>query len=141
MMNAHIPTLFLLNIVLSASLALAIASISRDGEAEGTGYWALALGVNTVTYILFIQRGLASDWLTIVLANVLSSMAYAFFAEGVLQFQKRAVSRALIWAPVAITAVVFAWLMPWQNARNIASSLIFPRKTIASHFIHQHKLL
>ena len=38
-MNAHIPSLFLMIICISASLAIAIALIARSGESDGTGYW------------------------------------------------------------------------------------------------------
>ncbi len=123
-MNAHIPSLFLMIICISASLAIAIALIARSGESDGTGYWAAALSANTLTYILFIGRGQISDWLSIVLANVLLASAFSLFLQGILQFQKRSLPLWLIWAPVLLEAVVFSWLIPHQNARNIANALI-----------------
>jgi diguanylate cyclase (GGDEF)-like protein len=123
-MNAHIPSLFLMIICISASLAIAIALIARSGESDGTGYWAAALSANTLTYILFIGRGQISDWLSIVLANMLLASAFSLFLQGILQFQKRSLPLWLIWAPVLLEAVVFSWLIPHQNARNIANALI-----------------
>jgi len=123
-MTAHIPTMFLMIIVISACLAVSVASIARVREPEGTGYWALALTFNTLTYVLFMGRGQASDWLTIVLANVFLSSAFALFMQGVLQFQQRQAMYWLIWLPVVVEAVVFAILIPWQNARNMANAVI-----------------
>jgi diguanylate cyclase (GGDEF)-like protein len=123
-MNAHVPTMFLMIIVISACLAASVALIARVREPEGTGYWALAIALNTLTYVLFIGRGQINDWLSIVLANVFLSSAFALFLQGILQFQKRAVAHWLIWLPVVVEAVVFAQLIPWQNARNIANAVI-----------------
>lgn len=123
-MNAHVPTMFLMIIVISACLAVSVALIARFREPEGTGYWALAIAFNTLTYVLFIGRGQISDWLSVVLANVFLSSAFALFLQGILQFQQRTVARWLIWLPVVVEAVVFAQLIPWQNARNMANAVI-----------------
>jgi len=124
-MVAHVPTLFMAIMALSATLAVALGIAARTQLREGMGYWALGLLAHTVAYLLFAMRGQVSDWLSIVLGNVLLSSVFALFAEGVFQFQKRWPPRGLLWSPVLLVAVLFASLLPWYVARVVTGVLIF----------------
>jgi len=124
-MVAHIPTLFLVIMTLSATLAIAVGIAARTQFREGMGYWALGLLAHTISYLLFALRGQISDWLSMVLGNVLLSSVFALFAEGVFQFQRRRPPRWLIWLPVALVAVLFSALLPWYLARVVVGVLIF----------------
>lgn len=124
-MAAHIPTLFMVIMALSATLAIAVGVAARTQLREGMGYWALGLFAHTVAYLLFAMRGQVSDWLSVVLGNVLLSSVFALFAEGVFQFQRRRPPRWLLWLPVAAVAVLFAALLPWYLARVVVGALIF----------------
>ena len=123
--NAHVPTLFLMLIAVSVALALSVTLVARGQLRDGMAYWAAALACNAAGYVLFALRGQVSDWLSIVLGNVLFSSVFALFIEGVLQFQKRKPRPWAIWLPVPVTACLFAALLPWQVARVVAGGLVF----------------
>jgi len=124
-MNAHVPTLFLMLIAISATLALSVGLVARAQRHDGMAFWAAGLACNTVVYVLFMLRGQISDWLSIVLANVLVASVFALNTEGILQFQGRRPRRWLIWGPVLLTAVLFAALIPFQAARMVVGSVLF----------------
>lgn len=124
-MLAHVPTLFVVIMTLSATLSLALGVAARTQLREGMGYWALGLLAHTLTYLLFALRGQVSDWLSVVLANVLLSSVFALFTEGVFQFQKRPAPRWLLWSPVLLVAILYAALLPWYLARVVVGVLIF----------------
>ncbi|MCF8161332.1 MAG: diguanylate cyclase [Polaromonas sp.] len=124
-MAAHIPTLFMVIMALSATLAIAVGIAARTQLREGMAYWALGLLAHTIAYLLFALRGQVSDWLSVVLGNVLLSCVFALFAEGVFQFQKRRSPRWLLWSPVVLVAILFSALLPWYLARVVVGALIF----------------
>lgn len=129
-MNAHVPTLFLMLIVSSATLTVSVGLVARAQMRDGMGYWAWALAFNTAGYVLYMLRGQISDLLSIVLANVAFSCNLALMAEGVCQFQSRKPLRALIWSPVLVVAVLYTWLLPWQGARVVAGAVIFSAQSV-----------
>ncbi len=118
--------LIAINITLTFSVGLVARAQLRDGMA----YWAAGLACNTAGYVLFVLRGQVSDWLSIVLANVLFSSVFVLFTEGVLQFQSRQPRRWVIWLPVLVIAVLFAALMPWQVARVLVGSMVFSAQSV-----------
>jgi diguanylate cyclase (GGDEF)-like protein len=124
-MAAHIPTLFIVIMALSATLAIAVGIAARAQLREGMAYWALGLFAHTIAYLLFAMRGQVSDWLSVVLGNVLLSCVFALFAEGVFQFQKRRSPRWLLWSPVVLVAILFSALLPWYLARVVVGALMF----------------
>ncbi len=125
MLNAHVPTLFLMLIAINITLTFSVGLVARAQLRDGMAYWAAGLACNTAGYVLFVLRGQVSDWLSIVLANVLFASVFALFTEGVLQFQNRQPRRWVIWLPVLVTAVLFAALMPWQVARVLVGAIVF----------------
>lgn len=124
-MVAHVPTLFLVIMALSATLAISLGIAAHGQLREGMRYWALGLVAHTFAYLLFGLRGQISDWLSVVLGNVLLSGVFALFAEGVFQFQKRRSPRWLLWSPMLVVAVSFSALLPWYLARVVVGALIF----------------
>jgi diguanylate cyclase (GGDEF)-like protein len=124
-MVAHIPTLFMVIMALSATLAIAVGFAARTHLREGMAYWALGLLAHTVAYLLFAMRGQISDWLSVVLGNVLLSCVFALFAEGVFQFQRRRPPRWLLWSPVLLVAVLFSALLQLYLARVVVGVLLY----------------
>lgn len=129
-MAAHIPTLFIVIMALSATLAIAVGIAARTQLREGMGYWALGLVAHTLAYLLFALRGQVSDWLSVVLGNVLLSVVFALFTEGVFQFQRRRPPRWLLWSPVFLVGILFSALLPWYLARVAVGVLIFVFQTV-----------
>ena len=51
-MNAHVPTMFLMLIVVSGTLAVAVAAVARRSSRDGMVWWSGRLLLNTVAYVL-----------------------------------------------------------------------------------------
>jgi diguanylate cyclase (GGDEF)-like protein len=106
----HTPTLLLVNILITTTLAACLGLVARRDRPDGLVYWALALVAHTGAYVLYALRGVASDWLSVVLANALITSVFALMSEGLYQFQRRLPPRRWIWAPVPFVALTFALL-------------------------------
>ena len=112
-MQAHVPTLFLVMMVVSLTLAILLGVGARRGD--GLAHWSVAMAMHVAAYYLFSLRDRISDAISIVLANLMLSAVFALMAEGLCQFQRRAPPRAVLWMPTA--AVAHA-----SQARNTASA-------------------
>jgi diguanylate cyclase (GGDEF)-like protein len=124
-MEVHIPTLLLVMILTGATLAIFVTVVARRDSHDGLHLWASGLGVHTVAYILFAQRGRFDDLVTIAVANTLLSATFALFAEALYQFQRRPPPRWLIWLPVAAGAVSFFFLLKIDLPRLLLGAAIF----------------
>ena len=103
-MQTHMPTMFLMVIVVSLTMASCTAALWRRQQPEGLGYWTLALILHGVTFILYSLRGVAPDYLTVVLANLLLICVLSLFSEAMLQFQQQRMHRLWLWWPVLVVA-------------------------------------
>ncbi len=92
----HTPTLLLVNALVMATLAICLGLVAQRGQRDGLRIWAGALAAHSGAYFLFGLRGVASDWLTVWLANVLLAASFALMLEGLHQFQQVAVRRLLV---------------------------------------------
>ena len=88
--DVSIPTLFLTIIVVSATLACAIATVAWRNSRELL-IWSWALGFNALTYVLFALRGQISDLWSGLCCAIQSKGALPLTPDG---FIPRAPSRA-----------------------------------------------
>ncbi|MCX7628602.1 MAG: sensor domain-containing diguanylate cyclase [Methylophilaceae bacterium] len=123
-MSLDIATIFFVIIVMSFTLSAAIAVVGFNRHPE-LMLWSAALLLLGVAYLLLSLRGQISDWLSIVMANVLISTIYAIFSEGLSLFFKHPLSRYLVWLPVGLTALCFSYFIHDFQARIILGGLIF----------------
>ncbi len=123
-MNAHVPTMFLMLIVVSGTLAVAVSTVARSRNRDGMVWWSAGLLLYTAAYLLYSRRGQISDVYTVVLANVALITVTALFAEGLLQFQQRRLSRWWFWSAVPITALFFSVFIDKLAYRVIVGSAI-----------------
>ena len=121
-MQAHVPTMFMMLIAVSAALAVAVGALARRDERDGLTLWALALGVHTVVYVLFGLRGQIGNLLSIVAANALLSVVMALMNEAIYRFQHRHPPRLLVWGPVPVVALLFFWFIEAQSVRTVLAS-------------------
>ncbi len=119
-----VQTLFLVNMIVGAVLASCIALVGW-GQDRALLRWALAFSLHTLTYLLLALRGVVPDFFSIVIANTLTSVMLALFAEELLRFQQRWPSRLLVWAPVGVLFLSFMVLMNAFEARVVVSALVF----------------
>lgn len=123
-MLLHTPTLFLVVMVTCLVLGASIAFIAYRRHANLL-LWAAGLGLHGLGYALYSLRGHISDVVSIVVANVVISSAFALFGEGLYRFQSRKPLRPLLWGPVLITAIGFSVLLDNQQARFVLAGLAF----------------
>ena len=139
-MQAHVPTMFIMLIAVSAALAIAVGAMARRGERDGLTLWAMGLVLHTVVYVLFSLRGQISDLLSIVVANTMLSMAIALLNEAIYRFQQRPPPRWLVWAPVPLVAVLFLAYIDSQSTRTLlASVFVSGQLSLALGALWQHR--
>ena len=126
----HTPTLLLVNILMTAALAICLGVVADRTRPDGLRYWALAMATHSVAYGLFGLRGQVDDWLSVVLANGLLATHLALIAAGLYQFQLRPIPRGWIWSPVLLMLVSFSQLLDNIHARIVLSSLVFSSQCV-----------
>ncbi|NLY26436.1 MAG: diguanylate cyclase [Alcaligenaceae bacterium] len=119
----HIPTLFVVNVTLSAvvSATLAFASDRRYPELR---LWAASLALLASGYGLIGLRNQIPDLVSIVGGNALLAISMALLAEGIYCFQRREPPRLLLWLPLPLTLVGFSWLLNDLGARLVYGGLL-----------------
>ena len=118
-MLMHIPTMFLMVIAVSLTMACCTGALWRREQPEGLGYWALGLSLHGIAFILFILHGMLPYSLSVVLGNLLLVVAFALFCEAILQFQQRRMPRLWLWWPVVVAGPALAILPDAPSARAV----------------------
>ncbi len=104
--DIHLPTVFVFSAILGGFLGLATLWLwTRDRGEVALASWGLARVFGAGGTVLLSLRGLAADWLTIDLANMLICIAYGLHWVGARQFEGR---RPIVWASLLGAAV---WLV------------------------------
>ena len=85
-MTAHIPTMFLMIIAASGTLALSVGWVTRASDEEGLRLWTAALALQTLVFGLFSLRNQIPDFFSILLANIGLSASYSLFLAAIGQF-------------------------------------------------------
>lgn len=117
------PTMMVM--VAAGTLSMAIAmSVVRPERREGLGLWALALVAHTVTYVLFLLRGQATDWISVVLANTVLALVFALLLGAVAEFHDRAMPRLQMALPIVATAALMALFLKSYQGRLLSSSFM-----------------
>ena len=124
-METSIPTLFLAIIATSAALAVSVGSVSYRHNRDGLFFWAVALALHTLAFTLFSLRAQVGNVVSIVVGNGLLASAFAMYAEGLFQFQQRPPPRWLVWLPVIVITVTFAFLLNNSPARVVVAAVIY----------------
>ncbi|MEI7843834.1 MAG: sensor domain-containing diguanylate cyclase [Gallionellaceae bacterium] len=123
-MQAHIPTIFIIIIALSFSLAIAIAAVSYRRK-QGLMPWALGIALHGFAYFLFSLRGEISDFVSIVIANTAIAFMFSLFTEGLQNFNARQPRKWFVWAPVGVVIIGFSLLLDDLQARTVLSACLW----------------
>ncbi len=138
-MNFHIPTIFLSIIIVSVVLACTFA-LERHRHKPELMLWLYAFVLHSLVYGLFSLRGQISNFLSIIVANVLVSSLFAIVTEGLLKFFKCHLHRAIIWSPVLLTAILFTFFEDDLQPRYISGGLIFSLQALLLlYFLTQNR--
>lgn len=123
-MHLHVPTLILVLVLLSFLLFTLVSVAVNRNQRDGMVFWAAALILQTSSYLLIYQSDQIGESFASLIATALRSCAWAIFAEGLCQFYRIAPPRRLIWPPVLVVIVAFAFLMDNLIPRITTISLI-----------------
>ncbi len=134
-MSAHIPTIMMMLIAASATLALSVGWVARTQDEDGLQSWTAALVLQTVVFVLFSLRNQIPDFFSILLANTALSASYSLFLAAVVRFQQRRLSRLLFWCPPIVLALAFSFLMADIGARIIVAGLVFTTQYLLIFFV------
>jgi diguanylate cyclase (GGDEF)-like protein len=118
-------SLILTNSLMVLSLFVAASSGNASGKRDGIGKWAVAIFLETLTWILVAARGHIPDAFSVVLANVLKAGAHALVLAAICEFQRRSAPRWQYFAPVALALVVAAVLVDDMRSRFVWVGLIY----------------
>lgn len=123
------PRTLLFSLILVNSLmvlSLFVATLGgNEGKREGMGKWALAILLETLTWILVASRGWIPDAYSIVLANLLKAGAHALILAAICEFQQRSLPRWQYVLPVLLTLVMSLVLLDDIRGRFIWGGLIY----------------
>ena len=124
------PRTLLFSLILTNALmvlSLFVATYSRTGgsKRDGMGKWAVAIFLETLTWVLVAARGAIPDVFSIIAANGFKAASHALILAAIYEFQQRQAPRWQYLAPVALTLVMAAILLDDIRGRFIWGSLIY----------------
>lgn len=123
-MAAHVPTMLAMIIVSSLMMAAAMAVVGWGRRRDGLARWAGALLVNAIGHSLIMLRGVAPDFVSVVLGNLLLSSVFVGMIAAIYQFQGRPVHWLLLLAPPALVTGVVTIFIDNFSARVSFVSLV-----------------
>lgn len=127
-MQIDLPTMVLLNIAASATLALSLGWVARRQDKDGLHRWTWALILYTIALVLPALRTTSADFVSILVANVALAGTLALFLAATAQLLERRLAPILLWGPPLLLAGAEGFLMTDPTdptGRVIVSALIF----------------
>ncbi len=105
---------------------------------DGVGRWTLALFFMSLGDILILGRGTVSDYLSIVLANVLLAVSNSLAYAAVCEFIPRRKNNWIFYGPILISALGFVVLLGHPvSTRVLFSGLILGTQNLAVLYLIQ----
>ncbi|MEO8804177.1 MAG: GGDEF domain-containing protein [Rudaea sp.] len=130
-MLLDIRTTVMIAALLALLVGISLRYVMRDAPANlwpSVRLWILGTVLQPTAWVLYGMRGAWPDWLAIVCANMLLSLAYAKHVQAVRTFVGRPRNRLLIYMPVAAIAlleIVFTYYLPSLRLRLVTVSAVF----------------
>jgi len=122
------PRTLLFSLILTntlMALSLFVAANGNGKQRDGTRLWAMAMVLETLTWVLIAARGAIPDAFSLVVANGLKAGSHALVLAAICEFQRRSVPRWQYFVPVALAMVMAALLADDIRGRFIWGGLIF----------------
>ncbi len=129
-MNFHISTAMQLTatmtLVIGLSLAFAATGYPRDLK-HPIQLWVRGLLIQPFPYALFSMRGQVPDWLSIIVANTLLTLAFAHLIQALREYNHRPDRSQVFLAIVLLTftaEILLTYTWPNLHARIILISIV-----------------
>ena len=118
-------SLILTNVFMVVSLFVASSDEKDNQKQDGIGKWAIAILLETLTWILISARGHIPDVLSVVVANGLLSASFALMLAAVCEFQQRSVRRWQYIVPLVLTLLIAALLINDIHGRFVWGGIVY----------------
>lgn len=121
------PRTLLFSLILANSLMVLslFVAASIKGREQGLNKWALALLLETMTWLLIAGRGVFPDELSVVLANFFKASSFAMYLAAIYQFQGRNFDYWKFFVPVVLTVAVTGLLIDDIAGRFVWGGVIY----------------
>ncbi|MFA6015714.1 MAG: GGDEF domain-containing protein [Gallionellaceae bacterium] len=118
-------SLILTNALMVFSLFVSTSNRSDSGRKDGMNKWAVALLLETLTWMLAAVRGSIPDLLSIIVLHGVKAAAYAMMLAAICEFQQRTMPRWQYIVPISLALLMAAVLVDDTRGRFFWGSLIF----------------
>jgi diguanylate cyclase (GGDEF)-like protein len=121
------PRTLLFSLILANSLMVLslFVAASVKGRDQGLNKWAIAVLLETFTWLLVAARGVIPDEFSIVIANLFKAASYAFILIAIHQFQGRKFPRWKLFVPVLAVLLMSGVLIDDIAGRFVWGGAIF----------------
>lgn len=121
------PRTLLFSLILANSLMVLslFVAASVKGREQGLNKWAIAVLLETLTWLLVAARGVVPDELSIVAANMFKAASHALILAAIYEFQRREFALWKFFVPVVMTLVATGLLIDDIAGRFIWGGLIY----------------
>ncbi|MEP7098769.1 MAG: GGDEF domain-containing protein, partial [Dokdonella sp.] len=129
-MSIDIHSAITLSALLALLMGVSLSYVLRDypdALQPSLRAWILGTLMQPLAWVLYSTRGQLADWIAIVLANALLSLAYAQLVRGLRLFAGRPLVNTLLYTPVllvAVAAVAFTYQWPSLRWRTVSISVL-----------------
>lgn len=118
-------SLILTNVFMVVSLFVAATGKEQNERQDGIAKWAVAILLETLTWMMIAARGGIPDAFSIVVANGFLSGSYALMLAAVCEFQQRTLPRWQYFAPIALTLLVASILIDDIHGRFVWGGMVY----------------
>jgi diguanylate cyclase (GGDEF)-like protein/PAS domain S-box-containing protein len=123
-MILDVKTLYVILVLSSGLMALAMTAAYAGKFRDGVGKWTLALFLFGISNILILGRGAIPDFLSIILANILVAIGSSLGYAAVCEFMERPTNPWFLYSPPVMIIISFGLLMGNLPARVLVIGLI-----------------
>jgi diguanylate cyclase (GGDEF)-like protein len=121
------PRTLLFSLILANSLMVLslFVAASVKGRDQGLNKWAIAVLLETFTWLLVAVRGVIPEALSIVAANLCMAASYAFFLIAIHEFQGRGFAHWKLFVPLLAVLLMSGLLIDDISGRFIWGGAIY----------------
>lgn len=121
------PRTLLFSLILTNSLMVLslFVAASLKGREQGLNKWALAILLETFTWLLIAGRGVIPDEFSVVLANLFKAASFAMFLAAVCEFQRRDFAPWKFFVPIVLQVAVSGLLIDDIAGRFVWGGVIY----------------
>ncbi|MFH2139565.1 MAG: GGDEF domain-containing protein [Pseudomonadota bacterium] len=121
------PRTLLFSLILANSLMVLslFVAASVKGREQGLNKWAIAVLLETLTWLLVAARGVVPDELSVVVANMFKAASHALILAAIYEFQRRELALWKFFVPVVMTLFATGLLIDDIAGRFIWGGLIY----------------